>query len=382
VKVVDADGTLLHMNSSGLAMIGADCAEAVVGKSVYDLIDAKDQDRFRAFNEGICRGQKGSLEFGMVGLEGVVRQMETHAAPLRNPDGTVVQLGVTRDVTERKRADEELRRSEERFRTLADALDMQVQIRTQELERRNLEIRQQAEQLRELSNRLLQTQDEERRRVARELHDGVGQVLAGVNMALAKLDKERYSLSFEARQSLTESTMLIEQASREVRTVSHLLHPPMLDEIGLESALRWYVEGFAKRSKIAVDMQLAPGFSKGLPRDVALSLYRVVQECLTNVHRHSGSKAAFVGIHRSSVEITLRVKDEGAGISPDIQTKIALGEDSGVGLRGMRERIQQLRGRFEIDSDQNGTRIGAVLPISDWVAPEVNPIPGRAASAL
>jgi signal transduction histidine kinase len=296
--------------------------------------------------------------------------METHAAPLLNPDGTLAHLGVSRDITERKTAHEELQKSEERFRALAGALDTQVQARTQELQRRNVEVVQQAEQLRELSNRLLQSQDDERRRVARELHDGVGQVLAAVGMNLAKLDKERYSLSLEARQSLIENSMLIEQVSREIRTVSHLLHPPMLDEIGLESALRWYGEGFSKRSKIAVNMNLAPGFSKGLPRDVALSLYRVVQECLTNIHRHSGSKTASVTIKHSSVGITLEVKDQGAGISTHLQAQLAAGQGSGLGLRGMRERIQQLGGRLEIDSNKKGARIVAVLPVTAPAPPE------------
>jgi PAS domain S-box-containing protein len=370
VKLVTADGTLLHMNSSGLAMVGADSAESVVGKSVYDLIEPNDRERYRAFNEAICRGQKGSLEFAIIGPHGVIRHMETHAAPLLNPDGTVAHLGVSRDITERKTVHEELQKSEERFRALADALDAQVQARTQELQRRNLEVVQQAEQLRELSNRLLQSQDDERRRVARELHDGVGQVLAAVGMNLAKLDKERYSLSLEARQSLIENSMLIEQVSREIRTVSHLLHPPMLDEIGLESALRWYGEGFSKRSKIAVDMKLAPGFSKGLPREVALSLYRVVQECLTNIHRHSGSKTASVTIKHSSVGITLEVKDQGAGISTHLQAQLAAGQGSGLGLRGMRERIQQLGGRLEIDSNKKGARIVAVLPVTAPAPPE------------
>src|SRR5437868_2155796 len=164
-------------------------------------------------------------------------------------------------------------------------------------------------------------------------------------MNLSKLDREKYNRGFEARRSLVENAILIEQAIREIRTISHLLHPPLLDEIGLESALREYVDGFAERSEITVNMQLASGFSQGLSRDLALPLFRVVQECLTNIHRHSGSKTAFIGINRSSGEITLEVKDAGKGISSDLQTKIASGKGSGVGLRGMRERVQQLGGR-------------------------------------
>ena len=145
VKLVAPDGTLLHMNSSGLTLVGADCADAVVGKSVYDLIEPKDRDRFRAFNERICRGEKGSLEFDIVGLSGERRHMETHAAPLRNPDGTTAQLAVSRDITMRKQAEETVKEKE-------------------------------------LSARLLKLQDEERRRIARELHDGVGQLLAAMSM--------------------------------------------------------------------------------------------------------------------------------------------------------------------------------------------------------
>jgi PAS domain S-box-containing protein len=284
-------------------------------------------------------------------------------APQLNEGGQITgAINCFYDVTQRKQ-------TEERLRMLADTLETQVQARTQELEQRNLEVLKQAEQVRDLSNRLLENQDNERRRVARELHDGVGQLLAAINMNLSKLDKPY--LSPDARRSLMESFTLIEQATKEIRTVSHLLHPPLLDEIGLEPAVRWYVEGFAKRSKIAVNMQLAAGFSKGLPRDVALSLFRVVQECLTNIHRHSGSETAFVGINRSPAEICLEVKDEGKGISPDLRAKLAAGESSGVGLRGMRERIQQLGGRLEIDSNGHGTRVGAVLPLDELAIPEL-----------
>jgi PAS domain S-box-containing protein len=285
----------------------------------------------------------------------------------RNQD---IILETNTDITQQKQSEKALRESEEQFRALANSLDMQVRRRTEELERRNLEVLQQADQLRELSNRLLKSQDDERRRVARELHDGVGQLFAAIGMNLSTLDKEKSKLSPEACRSLSDNYTLIEQAMQEIRTISHLLHPPLLDEIGLESAIREYVEGFAKRSTIAVDMQLAPGFSQGLPRDFALPLFRVVQESLTNIHRHSGSKTALVGIHRSSAELTLEIKDEGKGISLELQGKVAFGEGSGVGLRGMRERVRQLGGRLDVDSDQNGTRIRVVLPVGNWTAPD------------
>jgi signal transduction histidine kinase/CheY-like chemotaxis protein len=318
---------------------------------------------YREFNERICRGEKGSLEFDIVDLKGACLHMSTHAAPLRMPDGTTVHLAVTRDVTERTRAEREIQESEQRLQALADGLESQVHLRTQQLEERNAEILQQSEQLRDLSNRLLQSQDEERRRIARELHDGVGQLLAALGMNHSNLELERASLSSNACRILDESAALIEQASREIRTMSHLLHPPLLDEVGLDSALRWYVDGFTERSKVTVTLQLTPDFSQGLSRDLALSLFRVVQECLTNVHRHSGSASATVSIDRTPRTITLSVKDDGAGIPAEMRSKIASGESGGVGLRGIRERVLQFGGELEVHSDQGGTRIVAVLPV-------------------
>jgi PAS domain S-box-containing protein len=364
VKLVKCDGTLLHMNSSGLIMVGAEAAEEVVGKNVYDLIAPEYREAFRNFNERICEGAKDSLEFDIVGLTGIRRNMETHAAPLRTPDGMIVQLGVTRDVTERKRVEQTLREEEARLAALATRLDSEVRLRTRELEVRNTEVVRQAEVLRELSNRLLQSQDNERRRVARELHDGVGQVLSAIGMGFAQLAMESERLSARGRQCLADVHEMVEQASQEIRTVSHLLHPPLLDELGLDSAVRWYVEGFSERSKIAVRTNLPPKFGRDLPRDVQLSLFRVVQECLTNIHRYSGSATAEVTISRSKDIITLEVSDKGKGIPAETLAKISAGESGGVGFRGMRERVRQFGGQLEIRSDEKGTRILVVLPVT------------------
>ena len=150
--------------------------------------------------------------------------------------------------------------------------------------------------------------------------------------------------------------------------MSHLLHPPLLDEVGLESALRWYTEGFAERSKISVDLEMASGFSEGLSRELSLALFRMVQECLTNVHRHSASPSAYVTLDRSGNEIILAVKDNGKGISSEIQSKISSGQSSGVGLRGLRERIRQFGGRLEVRSGPDGTQVITFLPAPDPVA--------------
>ena len=313
VKLVAPDGTLLHMNSSGLTLVGADCADAVVGKSVYDLIEPKDRDRFRAFNERICRGEKGSLEFDIVGLGGERRHMETHAAPLRNPDGTTAQLAVSRDITMRKQAEEAVKEKE-------------------------------------LSARLLKLQDEERRRIARELHDGVGQLLAAMSMNASRLDGEKSNLSPDAARCAEENSKLIDQVSADIRTMSYLFHPPLLDEMGLDSALKWYIDGFTERSKIAAALELPADWER-LPQDYELCLFRIAQECLTNIHRHSGSSTARLRLLRSPGEIKLEVSDDGKGLDHETKSKIASGETVGVGLRGMRERVRQLGGKVEIRSN-------------------------------
>ena len=329
VKLVALDGTLLHMNSSGLKMVGADSAEAVVGKSIYDLIAPKHRDRFREFSQKICHGERGSLEFDIVGLGGERRHMETHAAPFRNTDGTVVQLAVTRDITQREQAERAIKEKE-------------------------------------FSARLLKLQDEERRRIARELHDGVGQLLAAMSMNASRLQKEKAKLSLDTARCADENLRLIEQVSADIRTMSYLFHPPLLDEMGLHSALKWYIEGFAERSKIAAKLELpADGNGERLPPDYELCLFRIAQECLTNIHRHSGSRKALVRLLRSRSEIKMEVSDEGKGLDQNTKTKIASGETAGVGLRGMQERVRPFGGSIEIQSNGKGLRVTATLPLSE-----------------
>ena len=265
--------------------------------------------------------------------------------------------------------------AEKQLQNLVQTLETRIAERTQELE-------QATEKLRELSAKLLRTQDEERRRIARELHDGVGQLLAAMNMNFSNLRNEVDGLGEEACRCVEENVTLVEQASQEIRTISHLLHPPLLDVMGLESALRWYVDGYSERSKITVDMQLTPGFSDGLPRDFALSLFRVVQECLTNIHRHSESASAHIVVRRSSGEITLGISDDGKGIPLEIQSKISSGASSGVGLRGIRERIRQFGGRLEVHSGEGGTQVIATLPLPRLEGPEAQGVDEKPVSNL
>jgi PAS domain S-box-containing protein len=478
VKLVSADGTLLHMNKPGLEMVGARSADEVVGKNVYDLIAPEDLDGFKAFNESICRGEQGSLQFDIVGLEGKRRHMETHAAPLRNPDGTLVHLAVTADISERKLAEELLRRSEERFRALVNAssdvvyrmspdwsemreldgrgfiadtgkptkdwlnqyihpddqpfilrtireavrtksmfelehrvrrmdgtlgwtysravpllnisgeiqewfgaasdvtarkeaeenfrklaqtLDAEVRARTRELE-------EQSDQVRELSWRLLTSQDEERRHIARELHDSAGQTLTVLGISVAQLLQKTGRNAPELAGEAEQIQETVQQLHREIRTTSYLLHPPLLDENGLYSAISWFLKGILERSGLEVQFDISKDFGR-LPRDMELVIFRLVQECLTNIHRHSESKTASIRIARETNQITLDIRDQGKGMPPARLAEIQLGR-SGVGIGGMRERLRQFEGTMNIESDSSGTRVFATIPLPKDASPE------------
>jgi PAS domain S-box-containing protein len=477
VKLISADGTLLLMNAPGLQMVGAHSADEVVGKSVYDLIAPEDRDRFKAFNESICQGGQGSLQFDVIGLDGKRRQMETHAAPLRNPDETVVHLALTADISERQRADELVRRSEERFRALvnassdvvyrmspdwsemrqldgkgfmgdtgdprkdwlneyidpddqplllqtirdavlkkstfelehrvrrtdgtlgwtysravplfdangeilewfgaasdvtrrkeaetryrklAETLEEKVRARTEELEQRNADVLRQGEQVRDLSRQLLHTQDEERRHIARELHDSAGQTLTVLGMSLAQLIQKAGRKSPELAAEAESTQELVQQLHREIRTTSYLLHPPLLDDSGLSSALSWYIEGLRDRSDVVISLCMSEEIGR-LPGDMELVVFRMVQECLTNIHRHSGSKTALIRLARDSDKIVVEVQDTGKGMSPEKLAELQV-RGSGVGIRGMRERVHQFGGDLRVDSDNSGTRVSVTIP--------------------
>jgi len=240
------------------------------------------------------------------------------------------------------------------FRAHQD-LEQRVRERTRELDQAN-------QGLRDLTARLLKLQDDERRRIARELHDSVGQMLAALGMNLASLGGELQRLLATAK-TVTDSEGLVRQMTQEIRTISHLLHPPLLDEAGLASALRWYTEGFGARSHIQVTLEFADDVGR-LPNELETTVFRVVQECLTNVHRHAESPTAKVRITRSGRYLSVEVSDGGKGILPEKQAELASAGTPGVGLRGMRERVRQLGGDLEICSNGKGTLVNAKLPIA------------------
>lgn len=224
-----------------------------------------------------------------------------------------------------------------------------------------LRAREQAEaSLRTLSVRLLELQDQERRKFSRELHDSLGQYLVGAKMNLAMLGK-----SVPGNAIVAECLKLLDQAMTETRTISHLLHPPLLDETGFGSAAKWYVEGFAKRSGVQTGLDMPEDLGR-LPSSLELALFRVLQESLTNVHRHSKSKKADVSLRLSADKVVLRVRDYGKGIPADVLDRFRRNSaHGGVGLAGMRERIHELGGQLEMDSDSRGTQVVATLPRSE-----------------
>jgi signal transduction histidine kinase len=224
------------------------------------------------------------------------------------------------------------------------------------------------QRLRELTGRLLHLQEEERRRMARELHDTTVQNLAALGMYLSLVEQTVTTDDPKIRKVLSEVVSLAEQCAKEVRTFSYLLHPPMLDELGLPSALRSYLEGFEKRSGVSVELDLSPELGR-MPHEIELTLFRIVQEGLTNIHRHSGSRTAAIRITQDVAEVALEVEDQGRGIAADVVEDVtgATGR-IGVGIAGMRERLRQLRGRFEIDSNSRGTTLKAVIPLLQTAA--------------
>jgi signal transduction histidine kinase len=220
------------------------------------------------------------------------------------------------------------------------------------------------ESYRMLSARILELQDVERRKIARELHDSVGQFLAGLKLNLGRLQRWELDPGHENGPLLIESLDLTDKAITEVRTISHLLHPPLLDELGFHSAARWYTEGFAKRSGIPVELHLAEVVER-LPKEIEIALFRVLQESLTNVYRHADAKGVDVEVQCTDTEVVLTVSDNGKGIPRNVLEKFRAGEAGGIGLAGMRERLAELGGTLDVESLPNGTKICATLPTNE-----------------
>lgn len=228
-----------------------------------------------------------------------------------------------------------------------------------------------------LNARLMSLQDDERRRIARELHDSVGQLLAAVAMnndaVRAEIDNKLSALSAKL---VAENGSMIREISSQIRTTSYLLHPPLLDEVGLASALRWYIDEFAKRSGINVNFSIPRNF-RPFSRQIEISIFRIVQECLTNVHRHADSPTAEIEIDQDDDQLTVKISDAGRGIPPEKQSLLHSSAQGGVGFRGMRERLLLVNGTLEVQSSSGGTCVVVSIPLP-WATGDRRPKRGVA----
>jgi two-component system NarL family sensor kinase len=271
--------------------------------------------------------------------------------------GLIIALGETN-----RRSLAKTRWAEEQLREARSELERRVAERTADLNRAN-------ESLRELSSRLQQMRDEERRHIARELHDSAGQLLAALGMNLAGVQQQADKLDGAGVRALSENTAMVDQISREIRTISHLLHPPLLEAAGLASSIRWYVDGFSERSQITIRLDIPEQFGR-LSDEMEIAIFRMVQECLTNIHRHSGAQSATIRMHEEDQQVLIEVHDQGKGMSQEKQLALSSSARTGVGFRGMRERLRQLGGSLEIRSDGAGTVVTATLPLQSKMTAE------------
>jgi PAS domain S-box-containing protein len=284
-----------------------------------------DCERVAAVCEKIVRERsRQDFEFRMASVQGQILWFHAAAEIVEQPNRPPELVGVMNDITDLKRAEERIRA---------------------------------------LSSRLMRLQDDERRHISRELHDSLGQYLTSIKMNLEMVKREGTSMEERHRALLEESAETLEKCVQEVRSVSYVLHPPLLDELGLLAALRWYTAGFAERSGIEVNLNAPSVFSR-LPSEMELALFRIVQESLTNVQRHSGSASAWVTLSEHKDRAEIRITDSGEGIPAHVIERITRGKTiEGIGLRGMHERVRELGGRLEVESTGMGTAVYAVLPL-------------------
>jgi len=332
------DGEILSWNSGAELLYGYTADEAL-GRHISIIVPS---DREQEYSQNLKKRRMGerieNFETVRVRKDGSFADVSVSVSALKDIKGRVLAIAsITRDISERKRAEQELQR---------------------------------------LTAHLLNLQDEERRRIARELHDVTAQNLFVINLNLSRLQRGRMEPS-EAQAALTESSELCDQALQEIRTLSYLLHPPMLDQAGLAGALRWYIAGFTKRSGIDIKMAGGPEIGR-LPSDIEMALFRIVQESLTNIRRHSGSSFAEIRLEKDEDQVILQIRDQGRGMPKLVSTE---SESLGVGIAGMRQRIRQFGGVLEIESSDQGMVVTARVPITNGVKNDSHLVSRRSQSS-
>ena len=355
------EGELRYVNPAFLKTLGHSL-EDVNAKRVrwdkltppeYAVADARAVDQLRS------SGRSEVYEKEFIAKDGRRIPILIGGSTIGHSEGEPEIAAFVTDLTPLKAAEAALRKAN-------DELEKKVAERTAALEAEVSDRKRAEMSLRELTGRLLRTQDEERRHMARELHDHAGQALAGLGMHLSTLRNLARNQDPKIIALVAESQEISDNLSKEIRTLSYLLHPPLLDEIGLESALRWYVDGFSERSKIKVEIEL-PADPARLPRELELVIFRVVQESLTNIHRHSESVSARIHLTRSEHAVEFEISDRGKGISAERYQEMTAAR-AGVGVRGMEERVRQFGGTLQITSNGEGTKVAVTLPVTTDVS--------------
>lgn len=353
----DLRGRLNYVNPAFLKTLGYSEADVAAGKVRWDTLTPPEyaEADARAVQQLRAQGSCDVYEKAYVAKDGRRVPILIGAAAIDSAGGDPEVAAFVTDLTSLKAAQEALR-------TANEELEKKVAERTAALEAEILDRKRAETSLRELTGRLLRTQDEERRHMARELHDHAGQTLVAMGFNFSALLEVARDLDPKIIRLVEQSQQLSDDLSKEIRTLSYLLHPPLLDEAGLTSALQWYVDGFSKRSTIAVDLELREPAGR-LPRALEMVVFRLVQEGLTNIHRHSGSPWAKIRLIRSPDMVQLEIVDGGKGISSEKRKALATAQ-VGVGVRGMEERVRQFGGTFQIDSGSVGTTVSVRIPVT------------------
>lgn len=319
------DKLCYYFNKVWLDFVGR-TLEQEVGNGWAENVHPDDFDRCLQVYVSNFDGQRPfEMEYRLRHHSGQYRWILDRGVPRYKPDGTFEgYVGGCLDIHDRKEAAEKIRIADE-------------------------------------SLRLIKAQDEERRHIAREFHDSAGQTLTVLGLSLAQLVQKAEMISPELAKEGREIEEVVQQLHREIRTTSYLLHPPLLDEAGIKPALSWYVQGVAERSRIAIHLNISEDFGR-LPAEVELAIFRVVQECLTNIHRHAESNTAWIQVAREKAGVCIEVRDEGKGISRERLAEIQ-SRGCGVGIGGIRERLRRFHGEMKIESNGSGTTVSATIPI-------------------